>query len=134
MVEYYYLPKLLGFAERAWCGQADWGDVADLKQRHAALDADWNGFANTIGQRELPRLDYLFGGFQYRLPPPGGVLRDGKLYANVDFPGLEVRYTTDGSEPGPASTLYEGPVEASGTILLRSFDTRGRGSRISEVK
>jgi hexosaminidase len=26
MLEYYYLPKMLGLAERAWCGQAPWGN------------------------------------------------------------------------------------------------------------
>ena len=39
-----------------------------------------------------------------------------------------IRYTTDGSEPDANSPLYEGPLEANGTISLRTFDTRGRGS------
>lgn len=134
MAEYYYLPKLIGFAERAWVGQASWGTISDQEKRVASMDRDWNRFANIIGQREMPRLDYLFGGFNYRLPPPGGVQRDGLLYANVDFPGLSIRYTTDGSEPGTDSPLYSEPVEVSGKVMLRSFDTRGRGSRVSMVE
>lgn len=134
MAEYYYLPKLIGFAERAWLGQASWGANPDREKRVAAMDADWNRFANIVGQREMPRLDYLFGGFNYRLPPPGAVIKDGKLHANVDFPGLSIHYTTDGSEPLTDSHVYAGPVEVEGKVLLRSFDTRGRGSRISEVE
>ena len=131
MLEYYYLPKMLGLAERAWAGQPVWGEVAETEARIKMLNNAWNRFANIIGQRELPRLDHIFGGFNYRLPPPGAVIREGILYASTNFPGLPIRYTTDGSEPGTGSSLYTGPVEVKGTVKLRSFDTRGRGSRIS---
>jgi hexosaminidase len=134
MAEYYYLPKLIGFAERAWVGQASWGKIEDLEKRVASMDLDWNGFANRVGQREMPRLDYLFGGFNYRLPPPGAIIKEGLLFANIDFPGLTIRYTTDGTEPLADSPVYTEPVEVSGTVKLRSFDTRGRGSRVSIVE
>lgn len=136
MAEYYYLPKLLGFAERAWHGEAAWGGLADEKNRSASFERDWAGFARALGGREMPRLDGLFGGYNYRLPPPGALIKDGKLHANIAFPGLEIRYTTDGSQPGPSSPLYTAPVELpEGTtaLALRSFDTRGRGSRTSRV-
>jgi hexosaminidase len=131
MAEYYYLPKLVGFAERAWTGQASWGTIADRDKRVAAMNRDWNRFANIVGQREMPRLDYLFGGFNYRIPPPGAVIRNGLLYANVDFPGLTLRYTTDGSEPDANSPVYSEPVEVTGNVMVRAFDTRGRGGRVS---
>ena len=134
MLEFFYLPKMLGLAERAWVGQTGWGSVENTEARRRAMNADWNSFANMIGQREMPRLDHLFGGYNYRLPPPGAVILDGKLHANIDFPGLEIRYTTDGSEPVSDSPLYTGPVEVSGKVLLRSFDTRDRGSRVSGVE
>ena len=133
MAEYYYLPKLIGFAERAWVGQASWGMIADQETMIAERDKDWNRFANMVGSREMPRLDYMHGGYAYRLPPPGAVIREGKLYANIDFPGLTIRYTTDGSDPVAASPAYQGPVEVSGDVKLCSFDTRGRQSRISWV-
>ena len=131
MAEYYYLPKLVGFAERAWVGQASWGTIGDREKRVAALNRDWNRFANLVGQREMPRLDYLFGGFNYRIPPPGAMVKDGKLHANINFPGLTVRYTTDGSAPDANSPVYSEQVEVSGKVMLRAFDTRGRGSRVS---
>jgi len=133
MLEYYYLPKMLGLAERAWSGQAWWGDITEREERIKAINEDWSSFAHTIGHREMPRLDHLFGGFSYRLPAPGAIVKVDQLFANVDFPGLMIRYTTDGEEPGMDSPVYEGPVEAAGTIALRTFDTRGRGSRTTWV-
>ena len=94
----------------------------------------WNEFACVVGKKELPRLDHLFGGYGYRLPPPGAVIRDGKLSANSAFPGLTIRYTTDGSRPDGTSMVYEGPLEATGQMVLRTFDTRGRGSRASTAR
>ncbi len=134
MLEYFYMPKLLGLAERAWSGQMDLGSIESVEKRVEAINLAWNDFANVVGQCEMPRLDYLFGGFNYRLPPPGAILREGKLHANISFPGLPIRYTLDGSEPDLESTLYTGPVEVCGKVQLRSFDSRGRGSRISIVE
>ncbi|MEE8583226.1 MAG: family 20 glycosylhydrolase [Acidobacteriota bacterium] len=132
LMEYLAFPKLLGLAERAWAQQPDWMSM-DGSQREQALATAWNRFANGLGQRELPRLDYLFGGVGYRLPPPGAVIEEGILKANLAFPGLEIRYTTDGTVPEADSTLYQGPVAVEGPVQLRSFDTRGRGSRVSAV-
>jgi len=134
MLEYYYLPKMLGLAERAWSGQAEWGSIADFDRRMEAMYADMNRFFNQIGHQEMPRLDHLFGGFNFRLPPPGAVIKDGMLHANIDFPGLIIRYTTDGSEPDTGSQLYEIPVEVSGEVKLKSFSSDGRGSRTSLIR
>ena len=129
MLEYYSLPKMLGLAERAWQGTPLWASIENVTERDAALDNAWNVFANTIAQREFPRLDHLFGGYNYRIAPPGAVLRNGKLEANTSFPGFVIRYTTDGSEPDNTSNLYEGPFELSGSAKLKAFNTAGRGSR-----
>ncbi len=135
MLEYYVFPKMLGFAERAWAPQPDWAKIGDRAQRQQALAQAWNGFANRLGQHELPRLDHRLGGVGYRLPLPGAVIENGLLKANVLYPGLTIRYTTDGSEPTADSPVYEGQVEvpATATIKLRTFDSRGRGSRTVEL-
>lgn len=134
MLEYYYMPKMLGLAERAWSGQAEWADIADREKRIEAINRDWSAFAHTIGYREMPRLDHLFGGYNYRLPPPGAIVQEGLIIANVDFPGLTIRYTTDGSEPDADSPVYEGPLEAAGKVSLRTFDSRGRGSLTTRLE
>jgi len=35
-------------------------------------------------------------------------------------PGAEIRYSTDESEPGPASTLYTGPIQVTTRTILRA--------------
>jgi len=129
MLEYYYLPKMLGLAERAWYGQADWGNIADRDERNAAVDRAWNVFANSIGKREFPRLDRLYGGYNYRLAPPGAKLENGRVIANTAYPGMVVRYTTDGSDPTSDSPLYSEPLEVAAEVVkLSTFDSRGRSS------
>ncbi len=136
MVEYYLLPKMLGLVERAWSRAPSWSRSTGSDAIASALERDWEKFANRIGKVELPRLDYLEGGFFYRIPPPGAVVRDGRLLANTAFPGLQIRYTTDGTDPTPFSDLYQTPVdvEAGQIIKLRVFNTDNRASRMTEVE
>ncbi|GAB3168743.1 family 20 glycosylhydrolase [Telluribacter humicola] len=134
MMEYYLLPKLLGFAESAWSPEREWESNNDPKKREEEIQTGWNRFANTLAQKELPRLAILNGGYNYRLPLPGAVIEEGTLSANVALPGLAIRYTTDGSEPNLESTLYSKPVRVSGTVKLKSFDASGRSSRTTLVK
>jgi hexosaminidase len=130
LLEYYLLPKLLGFAESAWAKERVWETTADQNLRNRQVETEWNAFANALGQRELPRLAHLFGGYNYRLPAPGAILVDGFLEANTEFPGLQIRYTTDGSEPVPGSALYTGKIKLSvDSVKLKAFDAAGLSSR-----
>jgi hexosaminidase len=133
MMEYLALPKLISLAERAWAPDPPWATEDDTALRASLLAEAWSRFANALGQRELPRLDRLHGGVAYRLPLPGARIEGGQLQANVAFPGLQIRYTVDGTEPDATSAVYTGPVAVSGVVKLRTFDTRGRGSRTSVV-
>jgi hexosaminidase len=130
-VEYMALPRIIPFAERAWIPEHHWMKIEGPEERGITVMGYWNEFANRLGHRELPRLDYMNGGYGYRIPPPGAIFQDGELRANVSYPGLTIRYTTDGSRPTESSPVYGEPVkvEDSKVITLRTFDTRGRGSR-----
>ncbi|NNG24767.1 family 20 glycosylhydrolase [Telluria aromaticivorans] len=130
-LDYMALPRLIGLAERAWARDPGWQDMPEPDQRAAWALRHWNEFANRLGQRELPRLDRARQPWEYRLPPPGAVVRGGVLHANVALPGLALHYTVDGSEPCVASTRYDAPAPVYGAeqVKLASFDTRGRGSR-----
>jgi hexosaminidase len=131
-LDYYLFPKLLGLAERAWGQASDWTVPESKNERLEAMDSEWGRFANTVGMVELPRLDYLGNGVAYRIPMPGAVYLGGQLQANIRYPGLEIRYTTDGTEPTASSSLYKGPVRlTSEEIRLRAFNNVGRGGRTS---
>ncbi|WP_348945660.1 family 20 glycosylhydrolase [Chitinibacter sp. FCG-7] len=137
-LEYLAMPRTIALAERAWAKDPAWTSIADAAARQSKIDADWNEFANRLGQRELPRLDGFprsedFGGYGYRIPLPGVKVEAGKLYANTSAPGLAIRYTTDGSDPTPASALYTGPVAATATMKVAAFSTNNRRSRVVTV-
>lgn len=127
--EYKLLPKLLAVAERAWAKDPAWATETDDAKSEELYAQAWSEFINTVGKRELPRLDTYAGGFQYRIPTAGAKVVDGKLAANVQFPGLTIRYTTDGTEPGPTSPVYTEPVAMTDAIKLRVFNTVGRAGQ-----
>jgi len=122
-VEYLAMPRMIALAERAWSPDPGW-------TTDAALEADWNEFANRLGQRELPGLDRAPLAYGYRLPPPGAVFEDGVAQANVALPGLALHYTVDGSEPERDSPRYRAPVALAPGVVFKvaTFDTRGRKS------
>jgi hexosaminidase len=133
MLEYYMLPKLIGFSESAWTSERTWETIGKKGERENVIRQDWNVFANTLAKKDLPRLSYLNGGYNYRVPAPGAIIEDGKLKANVEYPGLIIRYTTDGTEPTVNSLQYQNPVNVTGNILLKSFDASGKASRTVEI-
>lgn len=132
-LEYMLLPKLFGLAERAWTAQPTWETAATSPQREAALARDWLRFAHRVGKVELPKLDVVNGGYAYRLPPPGARVDAGRVHANSPFPGLTIRYTTDGSDPTATSARYESPIATTKSVKLAVFDSRGRASRVTEI-
>ncbi|MBF9253750.1 carbohydate-binding domain-containing protein [Pontibacter sp. 172403-2] len=133
-MEYMLLPKLLAVAERAWAKNPAWATEADPAKSEAMYNEAWSEFANVLGKRELPRLDVYARGFLYRIPSPGAVVENGKVYANIQLPGLVIRYTTDGSEPTASSQIYKSPITAKGTIKLKAFTTTGRSGRVTTVQ
>ena len=93
----------------------------------------WVTFLNVIGKRELPRLSYYNGGYNYRVPKPGVISQAGKYAANIRSPGLTIRYTTDGKDPDAKSKIYNDAVTNDGkTIRFRAFNTKGCGGNVSE--
>jgi hexosaminidase len=133
MLEYYYLPRLIAFSETAWSPERKWETMENKQARDKQLTNDWNRMANALAHKELQRLSNLNGGYNYRVPLPGAIVKDGMLYANVQFPGLEIRFTTDGSEPTAGSQLYSSPVKVDGPVKLKSFVKDGKFSRTSVV-
>eukprot|EP00914_Ancora_sagittata_P019146 GHVO01038196.1.p1 GENE.GHVO01038196.1~~GHVO01038196.1.p1 ORF type:complete len:121 (+),score=4.51 GHVO01038196.1:291-653(+) len=66
-LDYMIFPRLLALAERAW-HRAAWEEIPEGERRDLARDDDWINFSNTLGHRELARLDEM--GVHYQVPPP----------------------------------------------------------------
>ena len=135
ILDYMFMPNILVFSQKAWSHDDSWMNIDEPGSKRRALEAEWNKFSNNIGQRLLPIVDNIFGGLSYDLPKPGGVIIDNKLFANTVFPGLDIKYTLDGSEPSFSSKTYESPIEVqdSDIINLRLFDKTGRGGNAISV-
>ena len=102
IAEYMIFPRLIAIAERAW-HKAAWepeyryeGAVYSNKSNYFSKsdrlkrDLNWQLFANTIAQKELPKLEA--DGWLFRLPTVGAKLENGKLLANIAFPGLDIEF------------------------------------------
>lgn len=129
-LEYMVLPKIFGIAERAWAPDPAWATEKDPSISQKQYDKAWAEFVNTIGKRVLPRLDNTNGGYNYRIPTPGIKTENGQTLLNIQFPGLTIRYTTDGTEPTATSKIYTGPITEKGQVRARAFNSKGRGSRV----
>lgn len=134
MLEYYLLPKLMAFAETAWGKERNWETIQNRSVREQEMDKGWNVFANTLAQKELPRLAYIYGGYNYHVPAPGAQVVNGVLEANNTFPGLTIRYSTDGNEPDRNSQVYTEPVPVNHKVKLKAFDSTGKSSLSVEAE
>ncbi len=130
-LEYMLLPRLFALAERAWASDPFRDGQSDSRKTRALLQEEWSHFANVLGKRELTRLDFYQGGYHYRIPAPGLMVDRGEVRANIQFPGLTMRYTTDGREPTIKSPVYTDPIPAAGIVKVRAFNSVGRGGRTS---
>ncbi len=92
-------------------------------------------FTNNLGQRVLPIVDKIFGGLSYDLPKPGGIIVNDSLYANTVFPGLDIKYTLDGTTPDSNSNNFNTPIKIKDDdiVHLRLFDKTGRGGNNIKV-
>ncbi len=133
-MEYYVVPKIFAFSEKAWAKAPVWETEKNIAKRNAEILKGWDEFSNRIGQHEFSRLDQFFGKYNYRIPPVGAIIENGMLKANIAFPGLTIRYTTDGSEPTDKSTQYTIPVKVSGNVNVRAFNQLGRGGKVFKVE
>lgn len=132
-MEYMLLPKLLALSERAWSQDPAWATEKDSAKAQALYGQDWSRFVNVLGKRELPRLNFYAGGFNYRIPTVGTTVTGNTVAANIQFPGLTIRYTTNGKEPTITSARYTTPIPNKGVIRFRAFNSAGRGGRSVEV-
>jgi hexosaminidase len=129
LLEYFAFPKMLALAERAWAADPVWAQTPDAAESERLYKHAWNTFVNVLGKRELVKLSHYQGGANFRIPTVGAVVENGAVWANIQLPGLTIRYTINGDEPTNQSTVYQKPITLKGIVKLRAFDDNGRGGR-----
>ena len=135
VLDYMFMPNIIVFSQKAWSQDDSWMSISDKEIKDQTLDIEWNKFTNNLGQRVLPIVDEIFGGLSYDLPKPGGIIVNDSLYANTVFPGLDIKYTLDGTVPDSNSENYTTPVKikTDDVVHLRLFDKKGRGGNDIKV-
>ncbi len=75
---------------------------------------------------------------QFYLPPPGAVLQDGDLKANVAYPGLQIEYSLDQGQSWLSYPVEGVKVQAAGLsggkVLLRTKGPAGNTSRVTHTE
>ena len=124
-------PNLIVLAEKAWSQQDQWTKNLLSRNIDEIMTKEWSYFVNTLGHRILNHLSFLYDGVDFDLPKPGGFIKNDTLFVNSVFPGMDIRFSRDGSIPTSEDELYlkEIKVLPSESIVLRSFDQTGRGGR-----
>ena len=124
-------PNLIVLAEKAWSQQDQWTKNLSSQNIDEIMTKEWSYFVNTLGHRILNHLSFLYDGVDFDLPKPGGFIKNDTLFVNSVFPGMNVRFSRDGSIPTSENELYlkEIKVLPTESIVLRSFDQTGRGGR-----
>ena len=125
-LDYMFVPKVFGLAERAWAPDPAWAAERDSARADSLYREDWSRLVNVVGKRELPRLDRELPELTYRIPTPGLRIDGGVVRTSIELPGFTLRYTTDGSEPSAKSPVVRGPIALRGTIRVAAFSTTGR--------
>jgi hexosaminidase len=127
-LEYMAFPRALALSEVVW---------SPSSQR------DWGAFTQRLS-RNLPRLEAQ--GVNFRIPDVLGLeeerlsLEDSVLVElSGAVTGGEIRYTLDGTEPGPSSSRYEGPfmmpVDENGTeVSARIYLEGGREGKFRRAR
>ena len=124
-VEYLLFPKIMGLAERGWNAYPAWEELRGAQEQQAFNKA-LALYYEKISDMEMPY--WARNGINFRLPHPGLLVKDGKLYANVAIRGAEIRYTTDGSEPDAQSALWEAPVPCHAPVVKAKTFCQGKES------
>ncbi len=133
LMEYMMFPKMISLAERAWAQDPAWAAVDGKDQFKKASDAAWNKFANTLGRRDLVRLEYLAADnlVRYRIPVPGAKIENNTLEINLEIPGFTILYTFDKTAKADSWIKYTAPVpvQTGATVYIKCVSVTNRESR-----
>ena len=112
-LEYMQLPRVAALAEMLWLPREE----KDFNNFYARLQSHFRIYEQ-LGYR------YSKGNFTPLIKP---VIEDGKLLIDLssEIPGVDIRYTTDGSTPNDSSALYFAPVPVSKSMTIKAATFQG---------
>lgn len=114
-VEYMLLPRMLALSEALW--------TPVEKKDYARFTAAAEGQMKAWGATGVEYAKSMFNPGIYPVYDPAL----GKVVVRLSkqAPGLVLRYTMDGREPGAGSALYKGPVSVEKTCVFKAGVFRG---------
>ena len=123
--EQYIFPKLQGLAERGWNATPLSVSNGISIYPRMQFEAERIRYFAQLYQYELPRIHEW--GIRFHLAQPGIHIENGMVFCNhpylsdaeMQFDGLIIRYTTNGTEPSMDSEIYSGPfmLETAPSLL-----------------
>ncbi len=132
--EYQLFPRIIALAEKAWAPEPSWEKAENFDSQ--AFDKDYAAFIKKLGNQELKKLDNLNGGYHYRLPSIGIMIYEETVLCNTEYPGFEIFYTTDGTEPTLKSGKYTQPLplDRTATYKFKVITPQGRAGETTLIK
>ena len=122
--EYMVLPRLTALSEVVWSPRDS---------------RNWEGFSTRLPHMmerfDVMGLAYSKGSYSVEMTASYNEgLNSITLTMTSEQPSPEIRYTTDGSDPGPVSTLYEAPLPLTSTTTVKAaiFDDGEMVGRVNE--
>lgn len=126
--KYHLFPKMLGMLERGWNAEPNWGFSNDEEKYNKAL----REFNDKLSYYEYSRFSRM--GINFHVPQPGIKIIDGRLYANSTIPNVEIRYTTDNSEPNANSPVWTKAVPCNAEVVKAKAFYLGKESLTTLLK
>ena len=122
-VEYMLLPRMCALSEVVWSKK----ELRDFQDFSGRIIAHYS----RLSAKEV----------NFRLPPPEGlggkkiILEPTTAQIRLPYLGAIIRFTLDGTDPGPDSPLYTQPIEIGESAMLKActFLPNGRKSRVSRL-
>ncbi|MBU6269416.1 MAG: family 20 glycosylhydrolase [Sphingomonadales bacterium] len=120
-IDHMLMPRLLAVAERGWSAPPD-------------PATGWPRFSRRLGETTLPFVEHAFPTLRYRLSAPGVLAANGAIQANYPWPGVTLRYTTNGTAPTPHSPAITAPLPPGPRYTIAAFTPAGRTSPATTVE
>ena len=108
-LEYMLLPRMTAISEVQWCDadNKDWERFRESADHFAAI-------FDQVGVNYAKHIFYTSGSVRVDRE------KEAVLLSLDAQGGAPIRYTSDGSEPTEASTLYEGPIEVTESCVIKA--------------